>query len=131
MCFSPQAGKFPTMVTHADDLDEKVNVLKSTIKFQMKKVLCLNVAVGNIEMTDDQLMENIRRGKAESWKEYYRRYDYYLSQQQRLFGEDWQTPTDIIAEARNYALFGPETLGEHTALLERHQQPLLPLEMRI
>ena len=48
------------MVTHADDLEEKVNVLKSTIKFQMKKVLCLNVAVGNIEMTDDQLMENIR-----------------------------------------------------------------------
>ena len=58
--FPPQAGKFPTMVTHADDLEEKVNVLKSTIKFQMKKVLCLNVAVGNIEMTDDQLMENIR-----------------------------------------------------------------------
>ena len=58
--FPLQAGKFPTMVTHADDLEEKVNVLKSTIKFQMKKVLCLNVAVGNIEMTDDQLMENIR-----------------------------------------------------------------------
>merc|ERR1711983_492737 len=55
-----KAGNFPTMVTHADDLEEKVNVLKSTIKFQMKKVLCLNVAVGNIEMTDDQLMENIR-----------------------------------------------------------------------
>merc|ERR1739841_196432 len=34
-----KAGKFPTMVTHADDLDEKVNVLKATIKFQMKKVL--------------------------------------------------------------------------------------------
>merc|ERR1712032_1642262 len=46
-----KAGKFPTMVTHADDLD-------ATIKFQMKKVLCLNVAVGNIEMTEDQLMEN-------------------------------------------------------------------------
>merc|ERR1712110_625984 len=36
-----KAGKFPTMVTHADDLEEKVNVLKATIKFQMKKVLCL------------------------------------------------------------------------------------------
>ena len=48
------------MVTHADDLEEKCNVLKATIKFQMKKVLCLNVAVGNIEMTEDQLMENIR-----------------------------------------------------------------------
>merc|ERR1712062_560867 len=55
-----KAGKFPTTVTHADDLEEKVNVLKATIKFQMKKVLCLNVAVGNIEMTEDQLMENIR-----------------------------------------------------------------------
>merc|ERR1711893_142151 len=55
-----KAGKFPTMVTHADDLEEKCNVLKATIKFQMKKVLCLNVAVGNIEMTEDQLMENIR-----------------------------------------------------------------------
>merc|ERR1739841_189404 len=55
-----KAGKFPTMVTHADDLEEKVNVLKATIKFQMKMVLCLNVAVGNIEMTEDQLMENIR-----------------------------------------------------------------------
>merc|ERR1712214_179365 len=51
-----KAGKFPTMVTHADDLEEKVSVLKATIKFQMKKVLCLNVAVGNIEMTEDQLM---------------------------------------------------------------------------
>merc|ERR1711976_950695 len=55
-----KAGKFPTMVTHADDLEEKCNVLKAAIKFQMKKVLCLNVAVGNIEMTEDQLMENIR-----------------------------------------------------------------------
>merc|ERR1712223_1976100 len=55
-----KAGKFPTMVTHADDLEEKVNVLKATIKFQMKKVLCLSVAVGNVEMTEEQLMENIR-----------------------------------------------------------------------
>merc|ERR1739842_159185 len=54
-----KAGKFPTMVTHADDLDEKVNVLKATIKFQMKKVLCLNVAVGNVEMTEEELALNV------------------------------------------------------------------------
>merc|ERR1712158_313250 len=54
-----KAGKFPTMVTHADDLDEKVNVLKATIKFQMKKVLCLNVAVGNVEMTEEELAQNV------------------------------------------------------------------------
>merc|ERR1712154_308095 len=40
-----KAGKFPTLVTHNDDLRQKVDDLKATIKFQMKKVLCLSVAV--------------------------------------------------------------------------------------
>merc|ERR1712107_555784 len=31
----------------------------STIKFQMKKVLCLNVAVGNVEMTEEELAQNV------------------------------------------------------------------------
>ena len=48
------------MVTHVDDLESKVNDVKATIRFQMKKVLCLSVAVGNVEMSEDQLMENIR-----------------------------------------------------------------------
>merc|ERR1712242_110869 len=39
-----KAGKFPTLVTHSDNLSQKVLDLKSTIKFQMKKVLCLSVA---------------------------------------------------------------------------------------
>merc|ERR1711953_1611459 len=55
-----KAGKFPTLITHVDDLESKVNDVKATIKFQMKKVLCLSVAVGNVEMTEEQLMENIR-----------------------------------------------------------------------
>lgn len=33
-----KAGKFPSLLTHGDDIDAKVNDLKSTIKFQMKKV---------------------------------------------------------------------------------------------
>ena len=77
------------------------------------------------------LIDDIRAGRAESWKDYYRRYDQYLGNQQRLFGETWQTPTDVIAEARHYGLFGPETLGEHTALLEQHQRPLEALEMKL
>merc|ERR1712029_218164 len=55
-----KAGKFPTMITHADDMEQKVNDVKATIKFQMKKVLCLSVAVGNMGMSEDELMENIR-----------------------------------------------------------------------
>merc|ERR1712116_100213 len=54
-----KAGKFPTMLTHSDDMEGKVNDIKSTVKFQMKKVLCLAVAVGNVEMTDDQLVSNL------------------------------------------------------------------------
>merc|ERR1711992_79381 len=54
-----KAGKFPAMITHVDDLDSKVNDLKATIKFQMKKVLCLSVAIGNVEMTEEELVQNI------------------------------------------------------------------------
>merc|ERR1711997_290797 len=54
-----KAGKFPSLLTHADDIEDKVNDLKSTIKFQMKKVLCLNVAIGNLSMDEDQLVQNI------------------------------------------------------------------------
>merc|ERR1712241_564667 len=54
-----KAGKFPSLVTHADNLTDKVNDLKATIKFQMKKVLCLSVAVGNVNMTDEELVQNV------------------------------------------------------------------------
>ena len=34
-----KAGKFPTMLTHSDNMLSKIEEVKSTIKFQMKKVL--------------------------------------------------------------------------------------------
>lgn len=54
-----KAGKFPTPVSHNDDLAGKINDVRSTIKFQLKKVLCLAVAVGNVEMTEDVLVNQI------------------------------------------------------------------------
>ena len=33
-----KAGKFPAMVTHQDKLQDKIDEIKATIKFQMKKV---------------------------------------------------------------------------------------------
>ncbi|KAI5811646.1 60S ribosomal protein L10a [Peziza echinospora] len=54
-----KSGKFPTPVSHAEDLAQKVNDVKSTIKFQLKKVLCMGVAIGNVGMTEDQLISNI------------------------------------------------------------------------
>ncbi|KAK9820494.1 hypothetical protein WJX72_010862 [[Myrmecia] bisecta] len=53
-----KAGKFPTLITHSDKLDVKVNEIKSSIKFQLKKVLCMGVAVGNVGMTDKELFVN-------------------------------------------------------------------------
>jgi len=53
------AGKFPTPLSHNDDMATKIVEVKSTIKFQLKKVLCLAVAVGNVGMIEDELIGNI------------------------------------------------------------------------
>lgn len=53
-----KAGKFPTLLSSGDDMQEKINEVKSTIKFQMKKVMCLNVAVGNVDMDKQQIIVN-------------------------------------------------------------------------
>merc|ERR1711977_807862 len=54
-----KAGKFPTPISHAEDLSNKVNDVKSTIKFQLKKVLCMGVAIGHIDMNEDQIVGNV------------------------------------------------------------------------
>ncbi|EPR60056.1 ribosomal protein RPL10A [Toxoplasma gondii TgCatPRC2] len=54
-----KAGKFPTLITHNDKLEDKIQEIKSSIKFQLKKVLCMGVAVGNVEMTEEQLRVNL------------------------------------------------------------------------
>jgi large subunit ribosomal protein L10Ae len=53
-----KAGKFPTLLAGGEDMQEKIDEVKSTIKFQMKKVMCLNVAVGNVEMDKQQIIVN-------------------------------------------------------------------------
>jgi len=36
-----KAGKFPTMLTHSESMTGKIDEVKATIKFQMKKVCVL------------------------------------------------------------------------------------------
>ncbi|MCD7447486.1 60S ribosomal protein L10A, partial [Datura stramonium] len=38
----------------------KVNETKATIKFQLKKVLCMGVAVGNMDMEEKQIFQNVQ-----------------------------------------------------------------------
>jgi large subunit ribosomal protein L10Ae len=54
-----KAGKFPSMLTHHESMTAKIDEVRATIKFQMKKVLCLAVAVGHVNMTPDELYANI------------------------------------------------------------------------
>uniref|UniRef100_A0A7S0G779 Ribosomal protein n=1 Tax=Rhodosorus marinus TaxID=101924 RepID=A0A7S0G779_9RHOD len=54
-----KAGKFPALLTHSDSMDDKIGDLKSTIKFQLKKVLCLAVAVGNVEQSEEEVVANV------------------------------------------------------------------------
>jgi len=53
-----KAGKFPTLIAGGDDMQEKIDEVKATIKFQMKKVMCLNVAVGNVSMDSKEIIVN-------------------------------------------------------------------------
>ena len=55
-----KAGKFPTLVTNGEQLSGKLEEMKCTIKFQLKKVLCLGVAVGNCAMNERELFMNIQ-----------------------------------------------------------------------
>ncbi|KAI4487483.1 60S ribosomal protein L10a [Polistes fuscatus] len=54
-----KAGKFPGLLSHQESMVAKIDEVKATIKFQMKKVLCLSVAVGHVEMTPDELVQNV------------------------------------------------------------------------
>lgn len=53
-----KAGKFPTLTTHNEDLGTKVEEMKASVKFQLKKVLCMGVAVGNVNMSEKELFVN-------------------------------------------------------------------------
>ncbi|MCO5604933.1 hypothetical protein L7F22_059108 [Adiantum nelumboides] len=53
-----KTGKFPTLVSHQESLEGKLNKTKGTVKFQLKKVLCMGVGVGNLEMEEKHLSVN-------------------------------------------------------------------------
>ncbi|KAL6145583.1 hypothetical protein ACLB2K_056269 [Fragaria x ananassa] len=52
--------KFPTLVSHQESLEAKLNETKAMVKFQLKKVLCMGVAVGNLAMEEKQIFQNVQ-----------------------------------------------------------------------
>lgn len=55
-----KAGKFPAVLDETDDLQEKIDATKATIKFQMKKVMCISLAVANVNMAPAEIALNVQ-----------------------------------------------------------------------
>jgi len=53
-----RCGKFPTPVAQGEDIKKRINDMRSVVKFQLKKVLCLGVVVGHVEMKEDEVRSN-------------------------------------------------------------------------
>lgn len=47
-------------MSHQESLESKVNETKAMVKFQLKKVLCMGVAVGNCGMEEKQIFQNVQ-----------------------------------------------------------------------
>jgi len=52
-------NRFPIAITHAEPLAKKIDEVKSSVKFQLKKVLCMATAIANVDMTEEQIRQNI------------------------------------------------------------------------
>jgi large subunit ribosomal protein L10Ae len=52
-------GMFPAVVGQDENLKAKVDDVRAQVKFQLKKVTCMAVAVGNEKMTEEELRQNI------------------------------------------------------------------------
>ena len=55
-----KAGKFPSLLDENDNLQEKIDTIKATIKFQMKKVMCMSLAVANVTMKQPEVALNVQ-----------------------------------------------------------------------
>ena len=55
-------GKFPQPVTHNEPIDKKVDDIKASIKWQLKKVTNLNVAIANEDMNEEEIRQNVAMG---------------------------------------------------------------------
>jgi large subunit ribosomal protein L10Ae len=51
-------NKFPTSVALGDNLAEKATDLQATIKFTLKKVLCLGCCIGHVNMKEEEVRQN-------------------------------------------------------------------------
>jgi large subunit ribosomal protein L10Ae len=52
-------GKFPLSLQEGENVVEKVAEIRSTVRYQLKKVLCLATAIGKVDHTEEELRKNL------------------------------------------------------------------------
>jgi large subunit ribosomal protein L10Ae len=52
-------GMYPQVITHDMPLKDKINEISCSVKFQLKKVLCMGVAIGNDQLSEEHIEENL------------------------------------------------------------------------
>lgn len=52
-------GKFPLVIQNTDNVQAKIDEGLATIKFQLKKVTNLGLAVGHVSMNEEQIRQNL------------------------------------------------------------------------
>lgn len=52
-------GMFPQVVSHDVSIASKVSDTRASIKFQLKKVTCMSVAIGSEDMTEEEIRQNV------------------------------------------------------------------------
>merc|ERR1712185_396119 len=53
-------GKFPSLLERTEAITDKIDDLRRNVKFQLKKVLTLGVAVANVQLSEQQIYANIQ-----------------------------------------------------------------------
>eukprot|EP00178_Gracilaria_changii_P028305 TRINITY_DN9876_c0_g1_i2.p2 TRINITY_DN9876_c0_g1~~TRINITY_DN9876_c0_g1_i2.p2 ORF type:complete len:218 (-),score=46.31 TRINITY_DN9876_c0_g1_i2:24-677(-) len=54
-----KAGKFPALIRGDEDLAAKLHEAKCTVKFQLKKVVCMSCPIGHVNQTPEEIAVNI------------------------------------------------------------------------
>jgi large subunit ribosomal protein L10Ae len=52
-------NKFPIPIAEGENIKDKIEELKHTVKFQSKKASCLGTSIGNVETGEDSLRHNL------------------------------------------------------------------------
>eukprot|EP00825_Cyclidium_porcatum_P043561 TRINITY_DN620_c0_g1_i2.p1 TRINITY_DN620_c0_g1~~TRINITY_DN620_c0_g1_i2.p1 ORF type:complete len:216 (+),score=42.49 TRINITY_DN620_c0_g1_i2:327-974(+) len=52
-------NKFPIVVGDNEEVGAKIREVKGTVRFQLKKVLCLATAIGTDKLNEDQIRQNL------------------------------------------------------------------------